>query len=452
MFVRTEEIVTLRHRILADERGPADHAPLVVSILAPGMAVPATKWAIKSGSKEEGDFLSGVQAKLSTLLEWQGVTPLEVDEVVNAISGAFAEAWNAHAVESRLCKRSKGWWTMDCSDALRLYRTTRDREDWKAYRRVMRGAKRAYFEEKIHEVASTNRRPWDLTAWVRNRNLPTFEAISYRGVQCKDLESLWEALDGTYNAATGRAVDLSYLDPYAPLPEREWVAFSPLELREALSGCSSHSAPGPDHITWSHLKFWCRSDGVAALLARVADACVVTGHWPDYFKQSLSVIIPKPGKASYGTPKSFRPIVLLNTLGKLVEKMLARRLQFDGVAHGAFQPMQFGGVAQRSTEDAGIYLTHLVRAGWARGLQTSVVFFFFFESTIYNAVRDRSPRAEGTSNIVTLRLSPLIPPPENPRFEPLRRARPHKTPITAERQIGAHPRCGPKARKPASQR
>jgi hypothetical protein len=55
--------------------------------------------------------------------------------------------------------------------------------------------------------------------------------------------------------------------------------------------------------------------------------------------------------------------------------MLARRLQFDGVAHNAFEPNQFGGVAQRSTEDAGIYLTHLVRAGWARGLQTSVVAF-----------------------------------------------------------------------------
>jgi hypothetical protein len=55
--------------------------------------------------------------------------------------------------------------------------------------------------------------------------------------------------------------------------------------------------------------------------------------------------------------------------------MLARRLQFDGVAHNAFEPNQFGGIAQRSTEDAGIYLTHLVRAGWAKGLQTSVVMF-----------------------------------------------------------------------------
>jgi Reverse transcriptase (RNA-dependent DNA polymerase) len=45
------------------------------------------------------------------------------------------------------------------------------------------------------------------------------------------------------------------------------------------------------------------------------------------------------------------------------------------VAHGAFHPMQFGGVTQRSTEDAGVYLTHLVRAGWAEGLQTCIVAF-----------------------------------------------------------------------------
>jgi hypothetical protein len=85
------------------------------------------------------------------------------------------------------------------------------------------------------------------------------------------------------------------------------------------------------------------------------------------------VIILKPGKPSYSTPKVFQPIVLLNTLGKLVKKMLARRLQFDGIAHDVFHPNQFGGIAQRSTEDAGVYLTHLVCAGWAKGLVMSDV-------------------------------------------------------------------------------
>jgi len=36
------------------------------------------------------------------------------------------------------------------------------------------------------------------------------------------------------------------------------------------------------------------------------------------------VIIPKPDKPAYNISKAFRPIVLLNTLGKLIKKMIAR--------------------------------------------------------------------------------------------------------------------------------
>ncbi len=43
------------------------------------------------------------------------------------------------------------------------------------------------------------------------------------------------------------------------------------------------------------------------------------------------------------------------------------------IALDLVHPNQFGGVRQRSTEDAGAYLTHLVRAGWARKLKTSVI-------------------------------------------------------------------------------
>jgi hypothetical protein len=83
----------------------------------------------------------------------------------------------------------------------------------------------------------------------------------------------------------------------------------------------------------------------------------------------------EPGKPSYDTPKSFRPIVLLNTMGKLLEKMLANRLQFEAAEHGVLHPNQFGGVRQNSTEDAGCFLLHVVRAGWQAGLKTSVVAF-----------------------------------------------------------------------------
>jgi hypothetical protein len=81
------------------------------------------------------------------------------------------------------------------------------------------------------------------------------------------------------------------------------------------------------------------------------------------------VVIPKPGKLS------FCPIILLNTLGKMFEKMLSNRLQFEAAEHGVLHPNQFGGVCQNSTKDAGCFLTHVVRAGWRAKLKTSVVAF-----------------------------------------------------------------------------
>jgi len=69
------------------------------------------------------------------------------------------------------------------------------------------------------------------------------------------------------------------------------------------------------------------------LLVTLADACIRVGHWAKHFKDSVSVIIPKPEKPTYSTPKSFRPIVLLNTVGKLIEKMISNHLQFDMIKY-----------------------------------------------------------------------------------------------------------------------
>ena len=94
-----------------------------------------------------------------------------------------------------------------------------------------------------------------------------------------------------------------------------------LEMQEALKAYSNVSAPGPDHITWWHLKLILASNTCAVDILSLANTCVSLRHWPRHFKELVSVIIPKP---AYDILKAFRPIVLLNTLGKLIEKMIAR--------------------------------------------------------------------------------------------------------------------------------
>ena len=163
------------------------------------------------------------------------------------------------------------------------------------------------------------------------------------------------------SSARDRPYDTTCFDNSVPQRnERKWWTFSEAELMEALAPCSGRSAPGPDHLTWTHLRCLTTDKTISSMLLWIADACINVGIWPDEFKESITVVIPKPGKPAYDIPKAFRPIVLLNTMGKLIEKMIANRLQFDAAKNGILHPCQFGGVRQNSTEDAGVYLTHLV--------------------------------------------------------------------------------------------
>jgi len=95
----------------------------------------------------------------------------------------------------------------------------------------------------------------------------------------------------------------------------------------------------------------------------IANACIELGHWPSHFKIFLTIIIPKPNKASYDLPKLFRSIVLLNTLGKLIEKVVSNRMQFHVIANNFIHQSQLGGLKFKSTTNAGIMLTHFIHMG-----------------------------------------------------------------------------------------
>jgi len=87
------------------------------------------------------------------------------------------------------------------------------------------------------------------------------------------------------------------------------------------------------------------------------------------------VVLRKPGKPDYSIPNAYRPISLLNTLGKLLEGVKARRLSFYAEKHGLLPNTQFGGRPGRSTEQALLVLPNaLDRALKKRKVVTLIAF------------------------------------------------------------------------------
>ena len=156
---------------------------------------------------------------------------------------------------------------------------------------------------------------------------------------------------------------------------QSWPVFSKKEFRTVISSYNNSSASGPDKLLWSHLKIILKDNKCLNTIIHIANACINLGYWLSHFKISTMVVIPKPNKKLYDSPKSFRPIVLLNTVGKLIEKVIGEKLQFNTVLNDFIHPSQLGGLKFKSTTDAEVALTYTIQAGWVKNLSTSTLAF-----------------------------------------------------------------------------
>jgi len=211
--------------------------------------------------------------------------------------------------------------------------------------------------------------------WVKKQKLPVVEAIQYKGHLCIELEDLWNALYSFFNSTQAREVNIHFLDEISGKTPTEWNLFSKQELINTIKKYNNLSVLGLDKLTWSHVKSIIRNEDCICKFIDIANTCVDLGHWPSHFKTSTMVVIPKPNKASFNSPKLYHPIILLNTIGKLFEKMIGECLQFHMISNSFIHPSQLRGLKQRSITDAVVVLTYIIQSGWVKNLTISTLAF-----------------------------------------------------------------------------
>ena len=88
---------------------------------------------------------------------------------------------------------------------------------------------------------------------------------------------------------------------------------------------ASGKAPGRDSVPHEFLK--AMGKPLANAVATLATRCWESGYYPARFRAAQTVVLKKPGKEAYDTAGAWRPIALLNTVGKLIETAMATRLR-----------------------------------------------------------------------------------------------------------------------------
>ena len=142
----------------------------------------------------------------------------------------------------------------ECSRFLNNYRMTRSIENWKKFKKIIKNTKRSFFNMKIQEVVNKSHGSWELINWINKCKLPVIKAIKYNGQLYFAPDSLWRALHATFNTALHCQVNVDVLNKIGSKMTFLWVPFSKEEFRQAINKCNNLSAPGPDKLTWQHLK------------------------------------------------------------------------------------------------------------------------------------------------------------------------------------------------------
>ncbi|CAB0028342.1 unnamed protein product [Trichogramma brassicae] len=87
------------------------------------------------------------------------------------------------------------------------------------------------------------------------------------------------------------------------------------------------------------------------IFLRVYTMCLETGVFPSGWKRQRLVLLPKPGKPP-DEPSSYRPLCMLDTAGKILERIICDRLEAFTERPGGLSERQYGFRKGRSTIDA----------------------------------------------------------------------------------------------------
>ncbi|KAE8216880.1 hypothetical protein CF319_g8889 [Tilletia indica] len=157
-----------------------------------------------------------------------------------------------------------------------------------------------------------------------------------------------------------------------------------LEVRSAVFDPSPKKAAGPDEIGFAALRaLWPVVNG---FLHRLVCLCLAEGHMPASFKESTLVALRKPGRRDPSKPRSYRLIALQQCLGKVLERVLSRRLTYIASVLNLVPSEQYGAMPGKSAVDAAVALHHDVECAWNQATQRTLAMLNFDIQGAYDSV------------------------------------------------------------------
>jgi hypothetical protein len=270
--------------------------------------------------------------------------------------------------------RAVPWWNHECGTLAADLRTARDQDRQATRRALKKATTKAKHEWANSILANANGEElWRVAKWCHGHRVSFIPAILTNQGLASDDPSKAEAFRARFFNDQPPVVPANFPDDPPPLPPRELAPITLEEIATALSETSNKSAPGPSGQGYPLIKWAFAVD--PARFTQLYNTCLRLGHHPVQWREATVVIVPKPNRTDPTLPKNYCPILLLECLGKLLEKIISTRLLYDINFYELVPTTQFGGRNASSTVDAGLCLQHDICTAHASGLMCASLLF-----------------------------------------------------------------------------
>jgi len=164
----------------------------------------------------------------------------------------------------------------------------------------------------------------------------------------------------------------SSLPPEHPLNHEplDNIYITETEVTDILKTLKSSKAGGPDGISPRMLKE--TASTIAAPLTRLFNLSMQKGIFPHIWKQANVIPIFKKGEKS--SPKNYRPVSLLNILGKIMEKIIFKHMYNHLNKHDIIYKYQSGFLPGHSTTHHLAHLYHTITEAFDKHKKIRLVF------------------------------------------------------------------------------
>jgi retron-type reverse transcriptase len=216
-----------------------------------------------------------------------------------------------------------------------------------------------------------NRKESALPRPLHGRHGMVFTDEDKAEVLADSLESQCQTVQQNTNDDLIHQVNREVRRTLAENPQTRLRHTTPNEVQKILKELKMRKASGPDGIPNEALKLL-PLKGVCHLVA-IVNAALRLRLFPQQWKAADVVTIPKPGKDRL-FPQNYRPISLLPTMGKVLEKIINIRLKQELEDNDVLPDTQAGFRAHHSTTQQAMKVVELIAEGFNNREATGAIF------------------------------------------------------------------------------